>query len=50
MKNYVVINGEIIKWDDSTMKAINVESNIHGEDVMTFEYEGATYKSRVIQK
>jgi hypothetical protein len=33
-----------------TVEFLNIEENIHGEDVVTFNHKGKTYQSKVIIK
>ena len=49
-RTYVIIDGELVHWNEARMKTLNIRSNIHGEDVVTFEYNNKTYESRVISK
>jgi hypothetical protein len=48
MRAFVMLDdGTQIYNDDPKFVFINIEENIYGEDVVTFEYEGKEYKSRV---
>lgn len=47
MKMYVLVNGEKIRQDDPDIKILNIEEDIQGRDVLTFEYKGKQYKSLV---
>lgn len=42
---YVVVNGERVLVKD--VEFLNIEEDIFGRDVMTFEYKGEVYKSNV---
>lgn len=46
-KLHVLVNGEKIYNDDPDLEIINIEEDIQGYDVVTFEYKKQTYKSRV---
>ena len=43
---YVFVKGEEIRIDN--VEFLNVEEDISGRDLITFEYEGETYESYVI--
>ena len=45
-KGVVIVNGNEVFTDK--VKFLNIESDIHGRDVMTFEYEGERHTSLII--
>jgi hypothetical protein len=45
---YVLVNGEEILLDD--VEFLNIEEDISGRDLVTFEYNGEIKKSFVIQR
>ena len=45
---FVYANGEWIPLKSTEF--LNVEEGLHGEDIVTFQYEGMTYSSKVILK
>lgn len=49
-RTYVIIDGELVHWNEARMKTLDIKSNMYGEDVVTFEYNNKTYESRVISK
>lgn len=42
---YVMVDGE--KVNTRYVKFVDIEEGLHGEDIMTFEYEGNQHKSAV---
>lgn len=49
-KMYVLVNGEKIYNDDPNIKIFNIEEDMYGRDVVTFEYKNETHKSLVFLK
>lgn len=47
-KGSVIVKGEIISV--KKVKFIDIEEDISGRDLMTFEYEGKVYKSFIFTK
>ncbi len=45
---YIILNGEEIRLDN--VECLNIEEDIHGRDLVTFEYEGERHQSYVITK
>ena len=45
---YVTLNGELIRLDN--VEFLNIEEDISGRDLVTFEYEGETHQSYVITR
>jgi len=45
---YVMVEGERIKT--SKVETLNIEEDISGRDLLTFEYNGQTYKSYVFTR
>jgi hypothetical protein len=46
-RTYVFVDGEWIQWDEDKMTFCDIEEDIYGQDVITFEYGGITYVSNV---
>lgn len=44
---YVLVNGFKIHPGEPDIKILNIEEDIQGRDVLTFEYKGKQYKSLV---
>lgn len=44
---YVIVDGEKIKATE--VETLNIEEDISGRDLLTFEYKGKQYKSYVLQ-
>lgn len=50
MRTFVRVNDEDIPSDSKKIKFIDIEEDIYGRDLMTFEYQGKTCKSYVFSK
>ena len=45
---YVMVNGELVLQDET--KFLNIEEDMLGRDIVTFEYNGETHQSFVVLK
>lgn len=50
MRTFVKVNDEDIPSDSKKIEFIDIEEDIYGRDLMTFEYQGKTYQSYVFSK
>lgn len=50
MRTFVKVDGEDIPSNSKKIKFIDIEEDIYGRDLMTFEFQGNTYKSYVFSK
>jgi len=48
MKPHVNVDGEWIDTEKVTF--VDIEEDLYGYDVMTFEYNGKQYRSRITQR
>jgi hypothetical protein len=46
-KSCVYIKGERVEWNEEEMRFLNIEEDMTGRDLITFEYKGKTYQSYV---
>lgn len=48
MTQYVYV-GEWVPYSEDEMKFLNIEEGLYGEDIITFEYKGEIFSSRILR-